>query len=265
MKGVLMIVAFMGITFYCVAQKNQNLYLGIGTTFETTWSVAGKIAGDSESFRMGVSEPVGLQVLLHHNINRLGWEWYGMIKNARTTMVLHELNEADQALYSNFKLRAHQTGSTFETGAYVGANWQVGKHQLYTALGAGVALNRFTGSSGSSSFQYVQQPDTSYLEFIGNFSEIGILYSATPLASAKVSFRQKLKNPKLGMVYSLENKWGLTPAMNGDFEYGVKLGYNNTETTYRATFSDVRFIYLAASIAFTFDVFNKKTIKSPAL
>jgi hypothetical protein len=260
-----MIVAFLGITICGTAQKNQNLYLGIGGTFETTWSVAGNIAGDSDNFRMGVSEPAGLKVVLHHNINRFGWEWYGMIKNIRTTMVLNQLDSLDNTYYKNFKLRAHQTGGTFETGIYLGANWNVGKHQLYTALGAGVALNRFNGSSGSGSYSYHQQPDTSYLNFIGNYREIDIFYSATPLVSAMVSFRQKLKNPKLGLVYSLENKWGLTPAMTEEFEYGVELGFNNTQSTYKATFTNVRFIYLAATVAFTFDVFNKKTIADAAL
>jgi hypothetical protein len=264
MKKGLLMLCICNIAMISVAQnQNSNWYFGIGPAFETTWSVTDNITGDTDNFRTGVTEKVGLKTVVHANFNRLGLEWYGMVKTNSTKMVL-EPTPADLAYHVDFKSSAHQSGVALETGLYAGGNFQLGRHELYTGLGMGVAYTRFNGFGGRarSAPQSNYQPDTvPYFQY-GNYDDNLIsINTVTPLASAVVSFRQKFKNNRLGMVYSIENKWGLTPTMNESFVYDLTVGNSQSSARYTATFTDIRFIHLTASILFSFDIGGKKREK----
>lgn len=261
MKKALVFCAISFVYWQGFGQTNRNWYLGVGPTFETTWSVAESITGDTDNFRTGITETPGLKFVAHGNYNRFGLEWYGMVKKNRTKMVINQPKPEDEAYYDNMKSSAYQSGVALETGVYAGANFKVGRHELYTGLGAGVAYTRF-GSHGSSTWATPSlnfNQDTSLYIESAKFDENPLSFnSITPLASVMISFRQKLKNERLGMVYSIENKWGLTPTMNESFSYDISMGNPNTLTNYQATFTNIRFIHIAASILFTFDVGGKK-------
>lgn len=264
MKKAILILCASAITFMGTAQnENRNWYLGVGPAFETTWSVTDNITGDIDNFRTGITEKIGLKTVVHANFNRFGLEWYGMLKTNSTKMVLEPTPE-DLAYHVNFKSTAHQSGMALETGIYAGGNFQLGRHELYTGLGAGVAYTRFNGygSSSRSGPMPSSQTDTMpYFESAHLDENPLSINTVTPLASAVVSFRQKLKNNRLGMVYSIENKWGLTPTMNESFTYDLTVGNSLSSARYSATFTDIRFIHLTASILFTFDVGGKKRVK----
>lgn len=269
MKSILFSLALtLGFTGSVFSQTNKNLYLGFGPSFEVTRSVAGSITGDTDYMGTGTNLNIGFKTVLHANIGRFGLEWYGMVKKARTQMRITDYKPEDAAYFDKIKSNAYQDGTAFETGIYAGANFAAGKHELYAGIGGGVAYNRFNGygSSTLATPKSRYQPDTTaFIEsaFLDdNPLEIATI---TPVVSGMVSFRQKLKNPKLGIVYSLENKWGVTPAMDESFVYDVILSNNTRSTHYVATFSDIRFIHVTASVLFTFDLMNKKVIKDPKI
>lgn len=237
-------------------QETRQLIFGLGPSFETTWSFADEAVANGDYFKTGVSENIGLRLLAQYNIKKFGVQGYAQLKRVSVKYVHDGLTEADQQLFKNFRATAYQNGLGMEAGIYGGGNFALGKHQLYVALGAGVVYNHFNGYGGGGSFNsIVVQPDSGGIFMdhnINNTDEL-VYSSVTPLANMQVSFRQQLKNPKLGIMYVLENKWGLTPTMNETFNYNAELRVNNQSSSYHASFSNVRTMNLTFSVLMTFE------------
>lgn len=236
------------------AQQEKQLIFGLGPTFETSWSMADEITGTGDYYKMGVSENIGLRIQTQYNIKKFGLQGYAQLKRVSIRYVQDDLTPEDQVNFRNFRASAFQSGIGMEVGVYVGGNFPVGKHQLYLAAGAGMVYNNFNGYGGGSFGTYVIAPATggSFMDHNINGGDQLVVNSITPTLNAQVAFRQQLKNPKLGLVYLVENKWGMTSAMPETFNYNLELEYDGQNSNYHASFSNIRTMNLSFSVLMTF-------------
>ncbi|CAN5196745.1 hypothetical protein BH09BAC1_BH09BAC1_00050 [soil metagenome] len=228
--NILFFASFLAINADIAAQTQSPIWhFSVGLSLQNSILINTAQSSFSSQYKLPVKYSPGLLIKSGWQRNHLSLQFSGGIASNKVRFQHHFEYQAPNGTFEskvffqeNF-LSAEVLGSAY----YVHF---VGRHRLYIGGGGGFAY-QWKNATGEGHEERNSLTDPAYY----GFAITGAAEQQTniiPLVSLNIELNQYFKSGKLGIVYGIQNKWGLLPLIEKERSYTASFEYNSDIASY---------------------------------